>query len=100
MDSVKKGKKEIWKVREGVKFTARLIGEVRHLDSDHILPITKSVVSGCFMSFKTSLYIGFRALTSHRIFFIALSSRFMQPVFHEKLTGILHLGSSQQRNKG
>jgi len=24
----------------------------------------------------------------------------MQLVFHTKLTGILHLGSSQQRNKG
>jgi len=36
-------------VREGVKVTARLIGEVKHLDSDHILPITKSVVSGCVM---------------------------------------------------
>ena len=55
--------------REEVKVSARLIGEVRHLDSDHILPITKSVVSGCVMRFKTSLYIGLRALTSHRVFF-------------------------------
>jgi hypothetical protein len=35
--------------REGVKVTVRLIGEVTHLDSDHILPMMKSVVSGCVM---------------------------------------------------
>ena len=35
--------------REWVKVTVRLIGEVKHLDSDHIILITKSVVSGCVM---------------------------------------------------
>jgi hypothetical protein len=35
--------------REGVKVTVRLIREVKHLDFDHILPITKSVVFGCVM---------------------------------------------------
>jgi hypothetical protein len=33
--------------REEAKVTVRLIVEVKQLDSDHILPITKSVVSGC-----------------------------------------------------